>query len=109
MLTLNLLASRERHRELAAAARGSRRVSGDSPVTRVTLRRGVAVDGEKLYRLAELDESPALTGSTLVAEVDGRIWAALALDGGREISDPFHRGAELLGLLRLRARQLGYL
>jgi hypothetical protein len=108
MLSLNLLAIRERSRALTSAARRSRPVADASPVTRVTLRYGAAADDARLARLAELDESPALEGVMLVAEVDGRIRAALALDGGRSISDPFHRGAELLGLLRLRARQLGY-
>ena len=108
MLTLNLLAARERHRHLAATASASRPLADETPVTRVTLRRAVEADSERLSRLAELDESPALAGGALVAEVDGRIRAAVALEGGREISDPFHRGAELLGLLRLRARQLGY-
>jgi hypothetical protein len=42
----------------------------------------------------------------LVAEVDGRLRAALALDGQSAIADPFYRGRELLELLRIRARQL---
>jgi hypothetical protein len=42
----------------------------------------------------------------LVAEVDGRLRAALPVDGGAPIADPFHRGRELLALLRLRAEQL---
>jgi hypothetical protein len=41
-----------------------------------------------------------------VAEVDGRLRAALPLDGSSPIADPFHRGAELIELLRIRAAQL---
>ncbi len=42
----------------------------------------------------------------LVAEVDGRLRAALPLDGSAPVADPFHRGAELIQLLRVRATQL---
>jgi hypothetical protein len=50
---------------------------------------------------------PARAGeSALVAEVDGRLRAALPLDGSTPIADPFFRGAELVDLLRLRAAQL---
>ena len=42
----------------------------------------------------------------LVAEVDGRLRAALPLDGSRAIADPFHRGLDLVELLRVRAAQL---
>jgi hypothetical protein len=41
-----------------------------------------------------------------VAEVDGRLRAALPLDGGSPLADPFHRGSDLIELLRLRAGQL---
>lgn len=78
----------------------------ETPVTRVTLRYAAAGDADRLRQLAELDSAPALCGSALVAEIDGRIRAALPLDGGAPIADPFHRGAELVELLRLRATQL---
>ena len=43
----------------------------------------------------------------LVAEVDGSIEAALALDGGLAVADPFRPSALDLQLLSIRARQLG--
>jgi hypothetical protein len=46
------------------------------------------------------------SGPSLVAEVDGRLRAALPLHGGAPIADPCHRGAELIELLELRASQL---
>ncbi len=107
MNTLNFLAARERNRDLRAAADGARRASADTPVTRVTLRFAVAADSDRLRVLAQLDSAPAPTGPALVAEVDGRLRAALPLDGTPPIADPFHRGAELVELLRLRASQLG--
>ena len=43
----------------------------------------------------------------LIAEVDGRLEAALALNDGRAIADPFRPSAVHAELLALRARQLG--
>ncbi len=107
MNALNFLTARERNRDLRAAADRARQASTGTPVTRVTLRYAVAADSERLERLAALDSAQPLAGPALVAEVDGRLRAALPLDGTQPIADPFHRGAELVELLRLRASQLG--
>jgi hypothetical protein len=79
---------------------------GHTPVTRVTLRYASAADTPGLRRLAELDSGSVPDLPALVAEVDGRLRAALPLDGSAPLSDPFHRGAELIELLRMRAGQL---
>jgi hypothetical protein len=105
---LNWLATRTRSGELQEAARRAPlNDDGATPVTRVTLRYGARADADRLRALAELDSATAPAGPVLVAEVDGRLRAALPLDGSPPISDPFHRGAELLELLGLRAAQLG--
>jgi len=105
--SLNFLAGHEHIRDLRAAAERSRPAdAGETPVTRVTLRYANAADAPRLEHLAQLDSSTAPRGATLVAEVDGRLRAALPLDGSGPIADPFHRGAELIELLRVRARQL---
>jgi hypothetical protein len=106
MLSLNFLAAREHNRDLRRAAERARVEAGATPVTRVTLRYSSAADAERLNALAELDSAETPVGPALVAEVDGRLRAALPLDGGAPIADPFHRGAELIELLRLRAGQL---
>ncbi len=107
--SLNFLAAREHGRDLREAAERARRTGvGSTPVTRVTLRYAAAGDAPRLAHLAELDSTTAPQGPTLVAEVDGRLRAALPLDGGRPIADPFHRGAELIELLRMSARQLAH-
>jgi hypothetical protein len=106
---ITLLAAREHQRELRAVAPRRRNFGVDqdrTPITRVTLRYAAAADSERLRRLAELDSGQAPRGSALVAEVDGRLRAALPLDGGPPLADPFHRGAELIALLQLRACQL---
>ena len=79
---------------------------GGTPVTRVTLRYASAADGGALQQLARLDCGPAPAGPALVAEIDGRLRAALPLDGGPAIADPRHNGLDLVELLRLRAVQL---
>jgi hypothetical protein len=107
MYSLNFLVAREHNRDLRAAAQRARREDdGGTPVTRVTLRYAAAGDAQRLRHLAELDSAAAPSGPALVAEIDGRIRAALPLDGTQPIADPFHRGAELLALLRMRAAQL---
>ena len=105
--TMNLLLARERQTDLRRAAESQQGADpAGTPVTRVTLRYSSAADRESLRRLAELDSARAPAGTTLVAEVDGRLRAALPLDGSRAIADPFHRGLDLVELLRLRAAQL---
>jgi hypothetical protein len=109
MNPITLLAAQEHQRELRAVAPRRRNLGIDqdqTPITRVTLRYAAAADSERLRRLAELDSGQAPSGSALIAEVDGRLRAALPLDGGPPLADPFHRGAELIALLQLRACQL---
>lgn len=105
---LRHLMSEERARDLREAADRSKHAGPrDTSDARVTLRHASASDVRRLRQLAELDSAQAPAGSTLVAEVDGRLRAALPLDGGAPIADPFHRSVELIELLRLRAAQLG--
>lgn len=104
--SLNFTAAREHARDLRRTARRSHVDTGETPVTRVTLRYASAADADKLRHLAALESAHAPTGPALVAEVDGRLRAALPLDGGAPIADPFHRGVELIELLRIRATQL---
>jgi hypothetical protein len=72
----------------------------------VAIRRARDADAPLLHDLAELDSRPPLTGAVLVAVVEGRIWAALALDDDRVVADPFLPTAPAVELLRLRVRQL---
>jgi hypothetical protein len=72
----------------------------------VTLRLGSQADQGPLVRLAELDSTTPLAQPVLLVEVDGQLRAALALTAGAVIADPFYPSAELIDLLRARARQL---
>src|SRR5436305_4038184 len=104
--SLNYLLARERTNDLLRQAQTSRRGDpGATPVTRVTLRHASAADRDRLRLLSELDSAELPCGPMILAEVDGKLRAALPLDGSRAIADPFHRGLELVELLRLRAAQ----
>ena len=72
----------------------------------VAIRRARPTDAPQLRDLAGLDSAAPLEGSVLVAVVEGRIWAAVALDDGRVVADPFLPTAPAIELLRLRVRQL---
>jgi hypothetical protein len=74
--------------------------------SQVTLRFAFPDDVESLARLAALDSADPPVGTVLLAEVEGELHAALSLADGRVVADPFQPTAELLELLRARARQL---
>ena len=88
----------------AAAERAARRATAGpevvAPRERVVLRHAVPEDAAAVTGLARLDSAPRPSGDLLVAEVDGQILAAVPVDGGRAIADPFHPTAELVELLR---------
>jgi hypothetical protein len=63
-------------------------------------------DAHTLRRLAELDSSTVLAGRVLIAEHDGVAVAALSIDEGRAIADPFRHTGVALTLLRMRANAL---
>jgi len=64
-------------------------------------------DRAGLARLTQLDGKRGLDGDRiLIAELDGVPRAALKLDGGAAVADPFHPTAALIEVLELRAAQL---
>ncbi|MGI8921080.1 MAG: hypothetical protein ACR2HD_05315 [Solirubrobacteraceae bacterium] len=80
--------------------------SARPPSVVVTVRLAAGDDLATLGRLAELDCSRPLSGPVLIGEMCDRPVAALSLDGGDVIADPFEHSEEIIQLLRLRARQL---
>ena len=60
-------------------------------------------DQVALHELAALDSALPLQGDILVALVDTEPVAALSLDDGRAVADPFRRTADTVALLKLRA------
>jgi hypothetical protein len=69
----------------------------------IIIKRSTAADRTAMDELAALDSRRAPHGDALLAFVGTELRAALPLDGGAPIADPFHRTAELVDLLRLRA------
>jgi hypothetical protein len=72
----------------------------------VALRLATPADERRLRTLAALDSAPVPAGEVLIAVLDGRLSAAVSIDDGHVIADPFHRTAGLVALLRIRAAQL---
>jgi hypothetical protein len=67
------------------------------------IRRATDADGEAVRRVAALDSQRPVTGQVLVGEIDGAIAAAISIDDGRVVADPFVPTASLVALLRQRA------
>jgi hypothetical protein len=77
-----------------------------SGASSLTLRLAVPADAEALERLAQLDSRRAPRGAVIVAEVAGELWAAVSIDDGHAVADPFRPTGELMALLVERSRQL---
>jgi hypothetical protein len=68
----------------------------------LTIRRADSSDAGALVRLAALDSASPPTGEALLAEVGGELWAAVEIDSGAAIADPFRPSGEIVDLLRLQ-------
>ena len=73
----------------------------------ITIRTSRADDAGELRRLAALDSAEPIRGDALLAEVNGRVRAALPVDGRGAIADPFSETAHVVDLLRAHAAALG--
>ena len=94
----------DREREIREKTRHAwqRRQRGDLKVRTAT-----DDDAPSLLRLARLDsQGRPPSGTILVAEDGGVIVAAMAVEDGATIADPFRSTAPIVAMLRLRADQL---
>lgn len=107
---VTLALARARTDDLLRAAAAHRRGPEPPPAAddaaSVTLRFGFPDDAAGLARLAELDSARPPDDPVLLAEVDGKLRAALSLRDGAVTADPFHSTGALVELLRARGRQL---
>jgi hypothetical protein len=71
----------------------------------ITIRHSSEIDQADLVRLAQLDDQEVPAGDALLAYVGEELRAAMPLKGRRVIADPFHLTADVIELLRFRARQ----
>jgi hypothetical protein len=83
-------------------------LADNHPVTNspLTIRRADIADSGALAHLAALDSSDPPAGDYLVAEVGQELWAAVEIDSGSAIADPFRPSADLVELLRFQAQRM---
>jgi hypothetical protein len=72
----------------------------------IVIRLARPTDATELRRLAQRDSADPPASPALVAEVGGRIRAALGLEGETTIADPFESTAAAVELLHVRAAQV---
>ena len=61
---------------------------------------------EELERLAQLSERPLHEGDWIVADVDGIPVAAVSVEDGTTVYDPFKPTSQAVSLLKLRRKQV---
>jgi hypothetical protein len=110
-ISAQLADERERGFRAAAARRLARRSTSQAPAGvaagEIVIRRALPSDRKALASyLAEVDSKRLLHGDVLLAEVEGEPQAALSLDEGTVVADPFRPTAALISLLAVRANQL---
>jgi hypothetical protein len=98
--------ARERQADLRRAAKRHGQARPATP-RRVVIRLAADSDGPALHRLAALEGVDLRAGSWLCAEADGALTAALRLEDGTVLADPFARTRVLTRLLQVWAAQAG--
>ncbi len=90
----------ERYRRARAAS-----VHPPQPV-RTAIQLRLSACREELERLAALTARPARDGDWLVAEVDGVPVAAVSIEDGSTLYDPFRPTSQVVSLLEFRRKQV---
>jgi hypothetical protein len=72
----------------------------------VEVRLAAPADETAIRRVAALDSSEVAVGPHLIAEADGRVIAALAIESGHAVADPFSWTADVVALMKMRAAQI---
>ena len=72
----------------------------------ITIRPLRVEDVPAVELLAELEERPVPPGPLLLAEVEGTIEAAIGVEGGETVANPFSESGGAVSLLHVRAAQL---
>ena len=67
----------------------------------INIRQATSRDAFAVRRLAALDDRPSLKGDVLMAEEAGELRAAISLQDGRVVANPFARTADLVDMLRV--------
>ena len=108
MTNLNALVAGEHVADLRRAAqpRSFEKAQTALSPKDLVLRLAGADDVPALKILAELDEDPEPSGEVLLALIDGEAVAAMSLDDGQVVANPFVATSDAVSLLRLRAGHL---
>ena len=116
MTPITAIAANEHLADLRRVADGRRQQSVDS-ITETALEkepRAILLhlarpdDSGLVGRLADLDDAAPLEGEILIAFVEGEAVAALSLEDGRVVANPFRATTDAVSLLRLRQQHLSH-
>jgi hypothetical protein len=91
----------------AARYRRAREASFHAPQpVRMAIKLRLSACREELERLAALSERPLRDGDWIVAELDGVPVAAVSVEDGATVYDPFKPTSQIVSLLELRRKQV---
>ena len=102
-VAMSRMADRQRD---AAQYRRQREGHARPQTVRTAIELRVSACREELERLALLSERPIHEGDWIVADVDGVPVAAVSVDDGATVYDPFRPTKQALSLLKLRRKQV---
>jgi hypothetical protein len=91
----------------AARYRRARAASAHPPQpVRTAIQLRLCACRDELERLAALSERTVKGGDWIVADVDGVVVAAVSVEDGNTVYDPFRPTSQALSLLQLRRKQV---
>jgi hypothetical protein len=76
------------------------------PANTYVVRQATPSDEAALERIAALDGQRPLSGPVLLGELDGKPAAAVSIDDGRVVADPFQLTSQLVLVITMRRRAL---
>ena len=76
------------------------------PAHTYVVRQATPSDEAVLERIAALDGQRPLSGAVLIGEIDGKPAAAVSIDDGRVVADPFQLTVQLVSVITMRRRAL---
>ena len=96
----------DRHRDAARYRRARRGYAAPPQPVRTAIQLRLSACREELERLAQLSERPLHEGDWIVADVDGVPVAAVSVEDGATVYDPFKPTSQAVSLLKLRRKQV---
>ncbi|HEU5476980.1 MAG TPA: hypothetical protein VFU64_04020 [Gaiellaceae bacterium] len=96
----------DRQREAARYRRAREALPRVPQPLRTAIQLRLSACREELERLAALSERPLHDGDWIVADLDGVPVAAVSLEDGATVYDPFRPTSQAVSLLRLRRKQV---